>query len=76
MLAGFADIPPVARRHFETAKTQCCALYESCQPGEEEEIITYRTIIQDALRDLIHEKKDWKLEEGISVSSSDSFDHL
>lgn len=72
MLAGFADIPPVARRHFETARTQCCALYENRQAGEEEEIVTNRTIIQEALQDLDHEEKEWKLKGGTPVSSPDN----
>jgi hypothetical protein len=72
MLAGFADIPPVARNYFREAEQQCKQLYESRKPEEEAEILTYQTIITESLEDLASEEMQWELEEGIYLSSSDS----
>ena len=71
MLAGFADIPPVAKKYFEEAEQQCERMYERRKPGEEEEIITYRKIITEGLEGLVAEERHWKLEEGIYITSSD-----
>lgn len=40
-----AAIPPVAKSHFEKADELCNQPYERRKNGEEEEILTYRTII-------------------------------
>lgn len=72
MLAGFADIPPVARNYFEEAEEQCKQLYESHKPEEEAEILTYQTIIAEGLEDLVPEENQWQLKQGIYISSSDS----
>jgi hypothetical protein len=71
MLAGLADIPPAAESHFNEADRLCTQLYESRKEGEEEEILTYREMISSSLKDLDPEMKEWKIEEGIYVSSSD-----
>ena len=71
MLAGFADIPPVAEIHFNEAKKFCTQLYENRKDGEEEEILTYRAMIDDGKKDLGPEMRQWKLEEGIYITSSE-----
>ena len=71
MLAGLADIPPIAESHFKEADRLCTQLYESRKEGEEEEILTYREIISNGLTDLGPEMKQWKMEEDIYISSSD-----
>jgi hypothetical protein len=71
MLAALADIPPVAEMHFKEADRICDQLYESKQANEGEEILTYREIIKSGLRDLGPEIREWKIEEGLYISSSD-----
>jgi hypothetical protein len=71
MLAGLADIPPVAESHLNRADRLCTQLYESRKEGEGEEIATYREIITSSLEDLRLEMEEWKIEEGIYDSSSE-----
>jgi hypothetical protein len=71
MLAGLANIPPVAESHLTQADRLCTQLYEGRQEGEEEEIQAYREIINSSLEDLRVEMREWKIEEGIYVSSSE-----
>jgi len=52
MLAGFADIPPIAEKHFNDANQACEELWVNKKEGDEEEILVYATIIQQGLRDL------------------------
>ncbi len=71
MLAALADIPPVAETHFNEAGKFCIQLYESRKDGEEEEILMYQAIITSGKENLGTEMKEWKLEEGIYISSSE-----
>jgi hypothetical protein len=58
MLAGLADIPPVAESHLNRANQLCTQLYESRKEGEEDEIKTYREIIISSLKELRSEIKE------------------
>jgi hypothetical protein len=71
MPAGLADIPPAAESHLNQADRLCTQLYEGRKVGEAEEIKTYREIINSSLKDLRPEMREWKIEEGIYVSSSE-----
>jgi hypothetical protein len=71
MLAALADIPPVAEDHFKKAERICDRLYEGKETDEEEEILAYQEIIKSGLRDLGPEMRQWKMEEGLYISSSD-----
>jgi hypothetical protein len=44
---------------------------ESRKDGEEVEMLTYRAIIAGGKRNLGPEMKEWKVEEGIYMSSSE-----
>ena len=57
MLAALADINPVTEMHFNKADKFCTQLYESRKDGEEEEILMYRSMINDGKRDLDSEMK-------------------
>lgn len=71
MLAALADIPPLAEIHFNKADKFITQLYESRKDGEEEEILIYQAMINDGKEDLGSDMKQWKLEEGIYISSSE-----
>ncbi len=70
MLAGFADISPVAEKHFKDANRVCEQLWKSRNEGEEKKILTYGAIIAEGLEDLEPEMKSWKLGERICDSSN------
>jgi hypothetical protein len=53
------------------ADTLCTRLCENRKDGEEEEILTLRVIITEWKRNLGPEMRQWKLEEGIHIASSD-----
>lgn len=71
MLAALADIRPVAETHSDEADKLCIQLYESRKDGEEEEILMYQAIIASGKENLCLEMKEWKMEEGIYISSSE-----
>ncbi|KIV87970.1 hypothetical protein PV10_09160 [Exophiala mesophila] len=71
MLAVLADIPPIGATHFDEADKLCTQLYKNRKDAEEEEILTYRTIIANGKMNVVLELKQWKMEEGIHMSSSE-----
>lgn len=64
MLAVLADIPNISQYHFDIADVLCNQLYERREDGEEEEILTYRTIVTRGQRELRAEVEQWRVEQG------------
>ena len=71
---GIADIPPEAERLLKEAQQHCEQLLEISKDDERDEILTYRNIITESLVDLNPEMIEWKLAEGIYITSSEEDD--
>ncbi len=73
MLAVLADIPTVGQYHFDVAGALCDQLYERREDGDEEEILTYQTIVAKGQRELRAEVKQWRIEQETFESSSKEY---